>query len=107
VATFGGKYTQDVGCALRFCTNPALYERGGFTVPGLFPYQNVNLRIRKDFFNVGTAKSFGLTLDMFNALNHDNLGCYSTGDRKNADFGKATCVTTDARRFQVGAQADF
>jgi hypothetical protein len=107
IGTFGGKYTQDVGCALRFCTDPSQYERGGFTAPGLFPYQNINLRLRKDFLRLGTAKNFGLTLDLFNALNRDNLGCYATGNRADANFGTATCVVTDARRVQVGAQADF
>lgn len=111
LGTFGGKYTQDVGCPGRFC--PTAYERGGFTVPGLFPYQTINLRIRKDFLNLGSAKNFGLTLDVFNALNRDNLGCYDTGARLNGDgtvnqnFGKANCVVTDARRLQVGAQYDF
>ena len=111
IGTFGGKYTQDVGCPGRFC-GPN-YERGGFTVPGLFPYRNVNLRVRKDFLNLGTAKNFGLTLDLFNAFNRDNLGCYNTGSRKlengsaDPNFGTAGCVVTDARRFQVGAQYDF
>jgi outer membrane receptor protein involved in Fe transport len=105
IGTFGGKYTQDVGCAPRFCATG--YERGGFTVPGLFPYQNVNLRLRKDFLNLGTAKNFGLTLDLFNAFNRDNLGCYDTGDANSATFGHANCVVTDARRVQVGAQYDF
>lgn len=105
LATLGGKYTQDVGCPGRFC--PAGYERGGFTVPGLFPYQNVNVRLRKDFTNLGTAQAFGVTLDVFNAFNHDNLGCYDTGSRTSATFGRANCVVTDARRVQVGAQYDF
>ena len=111
IGTFGGKYTQDVGCPGRFCTTA--YERGGFTVPGLFPYRNVNLRVRKDFPNLGTSKSFGITLDLFNAFNRDNLGCYDTGARKNGDgttninFGRANCVVTDARRTQFGAQYDF
>ncbi len=105
LATFGGKYTQDVGCPGRFC--PKVYERGGFTVPGLFPYQNVNLRVRKDFLNLGMAKGFGVTLDLFNALNRNNLGCYDTGDRTSKSFGNANCVVTDARRVQVGAQYDF
>jgi outer membrane receptor protein involved in Fe transport len=111
IGTFGGKYLQDVGCPGRFCA--AAYERGGFTVPGLFPYQNVNFRIRKDFLNLGTSKSVGLTLDLFNAFNRDNLGCYDTGARLNGDgtpnknFGTATCVTTDARRIQFGAAYDF
>ena len=111
LGTFGGKYTQDVGCPGRFCG--ASYERGGFSPPGLFPYQNINLRIRKDFLRLGTAKSVGVTLDLFNALNRDNLGCYNTGSRllgngsPDPNFGTATCVVTDARRIQVGAQADF
>jgi carboxypeptidase family protein/TonB-dependent receptor-like protein len=114
VMTLGGKYKQDVGCPGRFC--PAVYERGGFTVPGTFPYQNLNLRLRKDFLNLGTANSLGVTLDMFNALNHNNLGCYDTGSRTtvvnnqtvpNPSFGKAGCVVSDARRLQVGAQVDF
>jgi hypothetical protein len=105
IGTFGGKYTQDIGCPGRFCGTG--YQRGGFSPPGLFPYQNVNLRIRKDFYNVGTTKAFGLTLDLFNAFNRDNLGCYDTGDPANANFGRANCVVTDARRIQIGAQADF
>jgi hypothetical protein len=105
IGTFGGKYTQDVGCPGRFC-GPN-YIRGGFTVPGLFPYQNVNLRVRKDFVNLGTSKNFGLTVDLFNAFNRDNLGCYDTGDPKGANFGHATCVTTDARRIQLGAELDY
>ena len=111
IGTFGGKFTQDVGCPARFCGSA--YERGGFTVPGLFPYQNINLRVRKDFVHLGTAKSFGLTMDLFNALNRDNLGCYDTGSRLNGDgtvnknFGTASCVVTDARRVQFGAQVDF
>ncbi len=111
IGTFGGKYLQDVGCPGRFCG--AGYERGGFTVPSLFPYQNVNFRVRKDFLNLGTSKSVGLTIDLFNAFNRDNLGCYDTGSRKNGDgtvnknFGTANCVTTDARRIQFGAAYDF
>ncbi|MEP6991614.1 MAG: TonB-dependent receptor, partial [bacterium] len=95
IGTFGGKFVQDVGCPPRFCG--AGYERGGFTVPGLFPYQNINLRLRKDFPGLGTSKSFGLTVDLFNALNRDNLGCYDTGSRLNGDgtvnknFGTANC----------------
>jgi len=74
----------------RFCG--AKYVRGGFTVPCTFPYQNLNLRVRKDFLN---------------ALNHNNLGCYDTGDPTSKTFGSASCVVTDARRLQLGAQYDF
>jgi hypothetical protein len=69
--------------------------------------------VRKDLAHLGTSKNVGLTMDLFNALNRDNLGCYDTGSRKNGDgtvnvnFGTASCVVTDARRVQFGAQYDF
>ena len=111
VVTLGGKQTLDVGCK-RFCNN---YTRGGFTVPGLFPYQNVDTRFRKDLPSFGrTATALGLTLDVFNLLNHDNLGCY--GDflgsgfnvaNSNPNFGRANCTVSDARRYQLGAELNF
>jgi len=109
--TLGGKYRQDVGCPGRFCgdgTTGNAYQRGGFTVPGTFPYQNVDFRLRKDFPSFGrTATAFGITLDVFNALNHDNFGCYNTGNRTDANFGKPDCVVADARRYQLGAELNF
>jgi hypothetical protein len=105
IGTFGGKYTQDIGCPGRFC--PTGYVRGGFTVPGTFPYQNVNLRLRKDFYTVGSLQAIGITFDLFNAFNRANLGCYNSGTPGNKNFGTAGCLLTDARRFQIGAQYDF
>ncbi len=109
VVTLGGKVRQDVGCPARFCgigTTGNHYQNGGFTAPGTFPYQNVDVRLRKDFPKFGNS-SLGLTLDLFNALNHDNLGCYNTGDRAATNFGQATCTVSDARRLQVGAEYNF
>ena len=103
--TLGGKYTQDVGCAQRFTGCPT-YERGGFTVPGTVPYRNVDLRLRKDFPRIGRT-ALSVAVDMFNAFNRDNLGCYRTGDRAAADFGTAGCLATDARRVQLGAEYTF
>jgi carboxypeptidase family protein/TonB-dependent receptor-like protein len=111
LATLGGKYKQDVGCPGRFCgegTTGNAYERGGFTVPGTFPYRNVDMRFRKDFPTFGrNPVVFGITFDLFNAFNRDNFGCYRTGDRNAKEFGTPGCVVTDARRYQLGAELDF
>lgn len=107
--TLGGKFRQDVGCPGRFCgdgTSGNQYERGGFTVPGTFPYRNVDLRLRKDLPNFGGTK-LGLTLDVFNALNRNNFGCYNTGNRNDAGFGTPGCTVSDARRAQFGAEYTF
>jgi hypothetical protein len=102
--TLGGKQRIDVGCQ-RFCPN---FQRGGFTTPGTFPYQNVDMRLRKDFPSFGrTPVAVGLTLDVFNATNHANLGCYNTGNPTDVNFGRANCVVTDARRYQLGAELNF
>ncbi|HEX2601026.1 MAG TPA: carboxypeptidase regulatory-like domain-containing protein [Gemmatimonadaceae bacterium] len=110
LVTLGGKVSLDVGCQ-RFCGN---FERGGFTVPGTFPYRNVDMRLRKDLPTFGRSPAqIGLTLDIFNALNHVNLGCYNTNNpvqsngQPDPNFGTAGCVVTDARRYQLGAEINF
>jgi hypothetical protein len=111
LVTLGGKQTFDVGCK-RFCNN---YTSAGFTVPGLFPNQTVDTRFRKDLPPLGrTATSLGLTLDIFNVLNHNNLGCYSdflgggfNVNGSNPNYGLANCTVSDARRYQVGAELNF
>jgi len=104
LVTLAGKQTYDVGCQ-RFCNN---FTRGGFTAPGTFSYQDVDMRLRKDFPSFGrTPAAFGITADVFNVFNHANLGCYNTGNPTDPNFGKAGCVVTDARRYQLGAEIDF
>ena len=116
IANFGGKYRLDVGCPARFCgegTTGNQYQRGGYTVPGTFPYQNVDVRLRKDFRVPGAAGgSVGILFDVFNTLNHDNFGCYRTGNRDEMIgtvrvFGEPSCTVTDARRYQLGAEYRF
>jgi hypothetical protein len=103
----------DAGCN-RFCnlsgqqTNP--FRAGGFTVPGTFPYRNVDMRLRKDFPRFGrSAAAVGVTLDVFNVFNHANFGTnYNTGvPTTDPNYGKPFDVSSDARRFQLGAELNF
>jgi Carboxypeptidase regulatory-like domain/TonB dependent receptor/TonB-dependent Receptor Plug Domain len=112
LATLGGSYRIDAGCG-RFCglagQQAAPFVPGGFTVPGTLPYRDVDMRLRKDFPHFGrTATSIGVTLDVFNALNHNNFGCYNTGvPTTDPNYGKPSCVVSDARRYQLGAEFNF
>ena len=84
IGTFGGKYIAGrrlPGALLR----AGSYERGGFTVPGLFPYQNVNLRAPEGFPESRDGEGGRPHARLFNAFNRDNLGCYDTGSRLNGD----------------------
>lgn len=109
--TLGGKTAVDAGCS-RFCglsdqlKDPFL--PGGFTPPGTFPYQNVDMRLRKDFPRFGrSATAVGITLDVFNTLNHNNFGCYNTGNPTDPAYGTPGCTVSDARRYQLGAELNF
>jgi hypothetical protein len=113
LATLGGNFRLDQGCG-RFCDlsaqKAAPFIPGGFTVPGTFPYRNVDMRLRKDLPSFGrSATALGLTLDVFNVLNHNNFGTnFNVGlPVTDKNFGQPTGVATDARRFQVGAELDF
>ena len=84
-------------------------ERHAFilAVPRLWAYRNLDLRVRKDFFAVGNNR-VGVTVDVFNVFNFQNLGCYSNQyDRRASNFGTAGCVVSDPRRVQLGTQYDF
>jgi hypothetical protein len=105
LVTLGGKISKDIS-NLRFGA-PGSYVRGGFTVPGgTFPYRNVDVRLRKDFPNI-RGTTLGVTLDVFNVFNRDNLDDFDTGDPTSESFGKARKVSTDARRFQFGLEYGF
>ena len=109
--TLGSGNRQDIGCPVRFCG--AAYIRGGFTptrygfiIPKAFAYRNVDLRVRKDFPNI-SGTMLGVTVDLFNALNFQNFGCFNTGSKTDPNFGKASCVVSDPRRLQIGAEYNF
>ncbi|HEY7638026.1 MAG TPA: TonB-dependent receptor [Gemmatimonadales bacterium] len=74
-------------------------------------FKDVDLRLRKDFPNFG-GTHLGITGDLFNIFNTQNLGCFDetafNGDgTANANFGNGSCTISDPRRFQLGFQYDF
>lgn len=74
-------------------------------------FRRVDLRLRKDFPNFGGA-TLGVTADVYNVFNFQNVGCYNTqaidaSGNPDPNFGKATCITSDPRKLQLGMQLDF
>ncbi len=100
VATVGSGTNIDVGDRFGGTGNPLL--AGGFNPP---TYKMLDLRLRKDF--VFGRSRFGLTVDGFNVLNTQNLGCYNTGNPADGNFGKAGCVISDPRRVQFGLEVGY
>ena len=86
------------------------FDAGGFSppkqsfiIPHAFAYRNLDLRLRKDFFNLRGTR-LGVTADLFNAFNFTNSGCFDVFDRNNAVFGISRCTVSDPRRLQIGAE---
>jgi carboxypeptidase family protein/TonB-dependent receptor-like protein len=111
LVTLGSGATLDVGCPSRFC-GPATYINGGFQPQeyhflflGGWAYRRVDFRLRKDFPQF-SGTQLGVTLDVFNAFNSMNFGCYDTGFGS-PNFGKASCVVSDPRHVQLGAEYTF
>ena len=89
-----------------------------FIIPGAFAYRTLDLRLRKDFLDVG-GNRLGVTADLFNVYNSKNFGCYSdfygsvavvNGQNvftPNAGFGTPNCTLSDPRRLQIGMTYDF
>lgn len=101
----------DVGCPTRFC-GPATYINGGFTppvkntiIPGGWAYERIDVRLRKDFPEI-SGTSLGVTLDVFNLFNEQNLGCWDVGFQS-PTYGHANCVVSDPRRAELGVQYNF
>ena len=112
LVTLGSGAKRDIGGPIRF--NPDGYIRGGFSPPGenflifgKWVYRRVDLRLRKDFPNLGRT-NIGVTVDAFNVFNYTNLGCYQTpANQADVNFGKATCLEGDPRRVQLGVEMGF
>jgi Carboxypeptidase regulatory-like domain len=96
----------------RVLLNSGRPPKSKFLVPGeIWGYRNVDMRLKKDLFSNRSSGRIALTADLFNAFNLINLGCWEgfippTPD-VNANFGNANCVSSDARRLQLGVALDF
>ncbi|MGH7615036.1 MAG: TonB-dependent receptor [Gemmatimonadales bacterium] len=109
---FGGLITvasgvkQDVGDRFNneLDPNSPAFVAGGFQRP---TFKNVDLRLQKDFPSVA-GTTLGVTLDLFNAFNTQNLGNFNSfNPNDTANFGKARGVISDARRLQLGVEYTF
>ncbi|HEX2206268.1 MAG TPA: hypothetical protein VHG93_01190, partial [Longimicrobium sp.] len=78
-------------------------ERHSFIIPDAFAYRMVDLRLRKDFVRAGGSR-LGVSAELFNAFNFDNLGCYNVFNREDENFGRAGCTISDPQRLQVGLE---
>jgi carboxypeptidase family protein/TonB-dependent receptor-like protein len=71
----------------------------------VFNTQNADFRLEKDL-TLTSGQRVGLAVDLFNAFNSANFGCYDafinpTTEPANANFGKPNCAGL-GRRLQVG-----
>ena len=107
--TLGSGVKLDVGDRFNNELDPTqrLFVPGGFQTP---MFKNLDLRLRKDFATTG-RQTVAVNVDLFNAFNWQNLGCYynlsSPTPAGDATFSKAACTTSDPRRLQLGAEYTF
>lgn len=87
------------------CFEPGGFEpeKHSFIIPNAFAFRMVDLRLRKEFVNWRGSR-VGVTADLFNAFNFQNLGDYNTFNRQDTNFGKARQVISDPRRLQIGLE---
>ena len=109
--TLGSGARLDIGCPARFC-GPSTYINGGFSpkqysfiIPNAWAYRRIDFKLLKDFPQISGTK-LGVTLDVFNVFNYNNYGCFNT-DYNSANQGKSTCLASDPRRLQLGAEYTF
>ena len=76
----------------------------------VFGYQNMDVRLEKDI-HFASEQTASVLVDVFNAFNSDNFGCYETqinpgGPEANKNYGKPNCAGL-GRRLQVGVRYGF
>ncbi len=100
----GSGVDQDIGDRFFNPAEPSRsFEPGGLDAP---TFTNLDLRLRKDFPAFGGTR-VGVTADLFNVFNKQNLGNFITGNRADPSFGNARNTISDPRRFQLGVEYDF
>lgn len=96
----------------RVLLNSGRPPKSRFLVPGnIWGYRNVDMRLRKELTTRSSVGRVAITADVFNVFNFTNLGCWEgfipALPEVNANFGRANCVTSDARRLQAGIAFNF
>lgn len=79
----------------------------------VFAYQNMDARLQKNI-NFASSQTAAIVVDVFNAFNSRNFGCYNTtidppnppANDSNNDYGRAGCAGL-GRRIQVGIRYGF
>ena len=72
----------------------------------VFAYQNMDLRLQKDFPLV-SGQTASVVFDFFNVLNSHNFGCWNTTiNSSNTGYGTPGCAGL-GRRFQLGVRYGF
>jgi hypothetical protein len=115
--TLGSGGRQDVGTPTRFGgVADSTYFPGGFSPPkrsflifGKWAYRRVDVRLRKDFPRIG-GSSIGVTADVFNVFNFQNLGDYPltvVPAQHTFTVGDPRQVVSDPRRLQIGVEYNF
>ncbi|OLD85832.1 MAG: hypothetical protein AUG85_12200 [Gemmatimonadetes bacterium 13_1_20CM_4_66_11] len=117
LVTLGSGARIDVGTAPRFGgVVDSTYFPGGFLPPqrnflflGGWGYRRVDIKFRKDFPKI-SGTSLGVTVDVFNVFNFQNLGDYNitvVPALHTFTVGQPRQVVSDPRRVQIGAEYTF
>ena len=100
-----GNPFQTFGPGIQPNTSYAYPPKYDFIIPNAFAFRNVDIKLAKSV-RMFSAQSVGLLAEVFNVFNFHNYGCFE-GGRTNAKFGDPSCIVTDSRYAQLGAQYNF
>lgn len=99
--------TSDAGSYVALVLGGFTPPQHSFIIPNAWAFRNVDIRFRKDFPEI-SGTSLGVTVDLFNVFNYQNLGCFNSFNPSDTNnFGKASCAIGDPRRLQIGGEYNF